>query len=78
MFTVTACEGSSSLSTVDLGIDFPSGAADSAIYDYTYLVSQAGRIVAFDSLPELSNYPPGDYEFTGFSYQRDQRDSKQL
>lgn len=72
---VTACQGAASLSTVDLGIDFPGGTADSAVYDYTYVVTQGGRIVTFDSLPELGNYPPGNYELTGFSYQSNQRDS---
>lgn len=72
---VVACEGDATLASVDLGINFTADPADSTVYDYTYIVTQGGNIIGYDSMPDLRTYPAGDYELTGFSYQRDQRDS---
>jgi len=72
---LTACQGDSSLQTLDFSLNFPSGPADSSIYAYTYLLSQADTILAYDSLPDPSQFTPGSYQISGFSYQRDQRDS---
>lgn len=41
---------------------------DPTEYLYTYLISQNGIVLFVDAGPNLSNYPPGNYEVCGFSY----------
>lgn len=72
---LTACTTDSSLSLLDLSVSFPNGPADSTLYSYTYILTQADTILAYDSLPDPTQLPPGSYQIYGFSYQTDQRDS---
>jgi len=46
----------------------PSGHQTDSDYGYTYLISEGGIVVDVMSSPNLSGFPPGDYEVCGFSY----------
>ncbi|MBI1226440.1 MAG: T9SS type B sorting domain-containing protein [Bacteroidetes bacterium] len=68
---VVGCVGDSSL-IFDLppnyGIDGPLYGADSAIYDYVWVLVQNDIILSILQYPDLSSQPPGDYEIYGLSY----------
>lgn len=48
---------------------------DSAEYAYSYLIAQDGVYIGLDSLADLTDEPPGNYEVCGFSYRRSELDS---
>jgi gliding motility-associated-like protein len=59
---ITICGSGGSLSLP------PSGHQTDSEYGYTYIISEGGIVVDVMSSPNLSGFPPGDYEVCGFSY----------
>ncbi len=75
---VQGCQGDSSL---DLTLQPDYGATakpDSTEYGYTYVISQNGLIIGYDSLANLRTFQPGNYTVCGLSYRRADRDSLPL
>ncbi len=69
------CEGDSALA-LDITPVFPDGSApDTAIYGYTYLLAEAGVLTGYDTLPDFTEAPPGQYQVCGLSYQLAEADS---
>ncbi len=48
---------------------------DSIEYGYTYAIGEDNILLAYDSLVDLSAFPPGNYEVCGLSYKRSDQDS---
>ncbi len=69
-----ACEGDSSL-IMDLEPQFTGQPADTAEYDYQYLIGENGVIISLDSTIDLTGYAPGTYEICGISYKMEEVDS---
>ncbi len=69
------CEGSDSLK-LDLKPSFPvSLKPDTVDYGYTYMISQEGVLLEYDSLADLRDLPVGNYQVCGLSYRRSDLDS---
>lgn len=67
---VQACEGSAALQ-LNLKPDY--GATpppDTSEYGYTYMISQDGILLKYDSLADLRDMPVGNYEVCGLSYRK--------
>lgn len=69
-----ACEGDTSL-LIDPDPLFPTGVADTAEFDYTYLLARDSLIIGFDTVPDLQSFPGGLYQICGLSYRASQIDS---
>ncbi len=74
---IGACINADTL-LIDPQIAFPLGPADTTEYGYAYLIAEGGVYQELDSLLDLRNAPPGEYEICGFSYRRSQLDSLPL
>jgi gliding motility-associated-like protein len=48
---------------------------DTINYGYTYLIGEDSILTAYDSMPDLTSFPPGRYQLCGFSYRRSDVDS---
>lgn len=68
------CEGDTSL-LIDPDPFFTAGLADTAEYDYTYIVARDSLIIDFDTVPDLQSFPGGRYQICGLSYRSSQVDS---
>ncbi|MBL7803697.1 MAG: proprotein convertase P-domain-containing protein [Saprospiraceae bacterium] len=67
---VIACEGSNNLN-LDLPPSYPAGVdpPPSPEYSYTYVIAGTGGIIqAYEPVPDLTAYPPGQYTICGMSY----------
>lgn len=73
---VTACEGADEL-RLDLPPAYPLSEIqpDTSTYGYTYAISRAGILVGYDSIPDLTDLPAGDYQVCGLSFQRAEQDN---
>lgn len=69
-----ACEGDTSL-LIDPDPFFSAGLADTAEYDYTYLLARDSLIIGFDTMPDLQGFPGGTYQICGLSYRSTEADS---
>lgn len=56
------CDGDANLSIP------PNGEQTDPDYGYTYVISEGGIVVDVIDGPDLTGFPPGDYEVCGFSY----------
>lgn len=74
---ILACEGDTSL-LIDPVPFFSAGVADTAEYDYTYLLARDSLIIDYDTLPDLQSFPAGQYQICGLSYRASQVDSLAL
>ncbi|MEZ5039656.1 MAG: gliding motility-associated C-terminal domain-containing protein [Saprospiraceae bacterium] len=74
---VLACEGDSSL-LIDPDPFFSAGVADTAEYDYTYLLAKDSVVIGFDTMPDFQAFPAGHYQICGLSYRATQVDSLSL
>lgn len=74
--TLAVCEGDSLLE-LDLSPTFGGNGQgpDTTLYSYTYAIAESGNLIAFDSIPDLRTYPPGNYEVCGLSFRRSDMDS---
>lgn len=68
------CEGDTSL-LLDPAPFFSAGVADTAEYDYTYILARDSLIIGFDTVPDLQTFPGGEYQICGLSYRASQADS---
>ncbi|MCP4122993.1 MAG: hypothetical protein GY751_14675, partial [Bacteroidetes bacterium] len=68
------CQGDNSLA-LTLSPEFDGEVPDTTDYGYTYVISTDGIITTYDSIPDLTGYPAGDYEICGLSYKRIDYDS---
>ena len=71
---VLTCVGDSSL-VFEIDPIFNGTPPDSNEYGYTYLIAEDAVLLEYDSMPDLSSYPPGMYQICGLSYQREDLDS---
>ena len=71
---VLTCVGDSSL-VFEVDPIFNGTPPDSNEYGYTYLIAEDSILLEYDSMPDLSTYPPGLYQICGLSYQREDLDS---
>nr|MBX2878193.1 hypothetical protein [Saprospiraceae bacterium] len=69
-----ACEGDTSL-LIDPDPFFSAGVADTAEYDYTYILARDSLIIGFDTVPDLQSFSGGMYQICGLSYRSSQADS---
>ena len=74
---ILACEGGASL-LIDPDPLFQAGAADTAEFDYTYLLARDSLIIDYDTVPDLQSFPAGQYQICGLSYRATQVDSLAL
>lgn len=69
---LTVCEGADTLSRLPLLPFWPGRPADTATFNYGYVISANQTITDFvDTLPDLRSFPPGQYQVCGFSYARE-------
>jgi gliding motility-associated-like protein len=68
------CLGDNSLD-LDLHPTFYGSPPDSAIYDYTYLLSYNGILQSYTDTVNLISAPSGKYEICGFSFDKEDLDS---
>ena len=61
------CAGDTAL-LLDLQPFYPNLPPPAGAYAYTYVISAAGVITGYESLPDLSAYSPGAYTVCGLSY----------
>jgi len=71
---ILACEGDTALA-LNLPPTIVGLRPDTSEYDYTYLISQNGILLDFDTLVDLTTYLAGTYEVCGLSYRNSQVDS---
>ncbi|MEL6863407.1 MAG: hypothetical protein AAFP19_03265 [Bacteroidota bacterium] len=64
---IMACEGSSSLAFSPNPL-YTSGSPDPSTYSYTYVISDATGIIAYQTSPDLTALPSGNYTVYGLSY----------
>lgn len=69
-----ACEGDTSL-LIDPDPLFSTGRADTAEYDYTYILARDSLIIGYDTVPDLQSFSGGVYQICGLSYRASQEDS---
>ncbi len=69
---LNVCEGDGSL-LLSIPPEYPGLMPDTVEYAYTYLVSENGILLAYDSLSDLRNFPAGSYEVCGLSYKKADR-----
>lgn len=69
-----ACEGDTSL-LIEPDPFFSAGLADTAEYDYTYIIARDSLIIDFDTVPDLQSSAGGIYQICGLSYRSSQVDS---
>ncbi|HRK82108.1 MAG TPA: gliding motility-associated C-terminal domain-containing protein [Saprospiraceae bacterium] len=66
---MTACQGADTLSFRLPPLYFGQR-PDSTLYGYRYVVALNDTLVAYDSIPDLRAYPPGNYTVCGLSFER--------
>jgi gliding motility-associated-like protein len=71
---VLTCIGDSSL-VFDIDPIFNGTPPDSNEYGYTYIIGEDELLLDYDSMPDLTAFPPGNYQICGFSYKREDIDS---
>ena len=69
---LNVCEGDGSL-LLSIPPEYPGLVPDTIEYAYTYLISENGILLAYDSLSDLRNFAPGSYEVCGLSYKKADR-----
>ncbi|MEO1517446.1 MAG: hypothetical protein AAFV95_20655, partial [Bacteroidota bacterium] len=67
---VSDCEGASSLAFAAMPFYSSGTGPDPTEYEYSYIVSNADTILAYQTQPDLRTFPPGTYAIRGFSYLR--------
>ena len=68
------CEGDTSL-LLDINPILNGTPLDSNEYGYTYLIAEDTILLEYDSMPDLTTFPPGLYQICGLSYLREDLDS---
>ncbi len=71
---VLACTGDSSLLMKPDPV-FANAMPDGSEYGYTYLISQSGILIRYDSLADLRGEAAGEYQICGLSYRLSEADS---
>lgn len=66
---ITACRGADALLLL-LQPRYFGQRPDTTLYGYRYVVAQNDTLVAYDSIPDLRWYPPGNYTVCGLSFER--------
>lgn len=66
---LTACEGADTL-LLQLPPFYFGQRPDTTLYGYRYVVAQNDTLIAYDSIPDLRTYPPGNYTVCGLSFER--------
>ena len=65
--SIKECQGDSSL-IIDIDPEYQGNEPDASLYGYTYIISRQDTIVAYDTFPDLTAYPFGEYTICGLSY----------
>ncbi len=65
---VEACEGDSTNLSLNITPTYTGSPPDTLEYSYTWVVSQGGTVLAYDTIPNLSAYEDGTYQVCGLSY----------
>ncbi|MCB0644326.1 MAG: hypothetical protein KDC44_21930, partial [Phaeodactylibacter sp.] len=70
--TVQACEGAAEL-LFDLEPAYTLFEPDTAEYGYTFVIADnAGVLLEYDTMPDLTSYPAGTYSICGLSYKKEE------
>ncbi|MEO1260420.1 MAG: PKD domain-containing protein [Bacteroidota bacterium] len=75
--TIDSIEITSCFGDPDLQLDLTptnSGTLADTLYDYGYIISQNGVVLAVDNVADLTSQPPGTYHVFGLSYLADNAD----
>jgi hypothetical protein len=66
---LTACQGADTL-LLQLPPFYFGQRPDTTLYGYRYVLAQNDTLTAYDSIPDLRTYPPGNYTVCGLSFER--------